>query len=124
MLVFNGVAPSNPTMFVPKAVGSNSTHKRRQRAGSDESVKPPKAKRPRSAPRQESIEPHPGTSGEVQHESALGEPNPMAADKASAGKQIAIRGPKKAEPRDDGFEGSGVLVRGSLLPSLKEIGFG
>lgn len=111
-------------MFVPKAAGSLSTQKRRQRAGSDESVKPPKAKRQRSALRHETGAPLPDVSGEAQHESALGESNHMAADEAGPGKQIAIRGPKKAEPPDDGVEGAGVLVRGPFSLACKGIRIG
>lgn len=102
-------------MFVPKAVGSQSNPKRRQRAGSDDSVKPPKAKRHRSALRQGSAEARSDADGEFQLDSALDESNQITGDKTGAGKQIAIRGPKKHEQRDDGFDGAVVLVRGPLL---------
>lgn len=103
-------------MFVPKVAGSQSHPKRRHRV-SDESVKPPKAKRQRSALRQENAELHPDAAGEAQRESALDESSQITTDKAGIGKQIAIRGPKKAEQRDGGFDGAGVLVRCPCLPS-------
>lgn len=115
-------------MFVPKTTpsltGSSLNSRRRQRTGSDESVKPPKAKRQRSVLRQDNLHSQNAveetlfTPSEYQISAELNEFNSMAADRASKEKQIVVRGPKKTE-QDDSPNGTIVLVREFLLLSLK-----
>lgn len=102
----------------PSLTGSFSNPRRRQRTGSDESVKPPKAKRQRSVLRHDDLgnqsqdavsEAQPRFS-EYQ---TLAEPdgsNSIPADRASMERQIVIRGPKMADQRDNNLEDEAILV--------------
>lgn len=120
-------------MFVPKAPSSSAssapTSRRRQRSESDDSVKPPKAKRQRSALRQEERQSHRSVqaSGETQRK-PQGQPAPVApegsgersSDIAGAEKQIVIRGPKEPADRDADLDDEAVLVRRPALPLPSE----
>lgn len=116
-------------MFVPKTTPSltvsSVNSRRRQRTGSDESVKLPKAKRQRSNLRQDSnlhtqnaAEEAQFTPSEHPISAELNEVNSIAADRANIEKQIVIRGPKRNE-QGDGLNGTIVLVREYLLFSLE-----
>ncbi|RJE22048.1 Nuclear pore complex [Aspergillus sclerotialis] len=121
-------------MFVPKATASlalsSVNSRRRQRTGSDESVKLPKAKRQRSTLRQDNLhsqnaaEEAQFTPSEYQISAELNEVNLIAADSANMEKQIVIRGPKKTE-QGDVLNGTIVLSKSdfyvvSQLPGLPD----
>lgn len=115
-------------MFVPKAPSSSAdsapNSRRRQRSGSDDSVKPPKAKRQRSVLRQDERQSHRGVRalGETQRKSQ-GHADPTASESSGertsdiggAEKQIAIRGPKEPGDQDGGLDDEAVLVRQPAL---------
>lgn len=96
-------------MFQPRTTGSVENSKRRHRAGSDGSVKPPKAKRHRTL-RQEKGESSPDIAGDVQQESELGE----VAGMPESGKPMVIRGPRKAGKQGGCSDDTVILVRGPL----------
>lgn len=95
-------------------------NRRRQRADSDDSDKPPKAKRQRSALPHELSE-KPGLSRELQHEhqehSILGQEDAsrsMTPSESGIQRKIAIRGPRNLEQQHDS-DGTIILVRYARL---------
>lgn len=97
-------------MFVPKSTARNP--RRRQRTGSDDSVKPPKAKRQRSILRQRDDSP----SEQVNHDTDLVEPvasvslddiNPLD---STIDSHFHPRSTKTNDGPKDGLEGAHLLV--------------
>lgn len=102
-------------MFVPKATARNP--RRRQRTGSDDSVKPPKAKRQRSVLRQtEGSPPDVSLSRDHGHElAAPARPNDhddVTGDRMAAESHLPIRNTKPSEGLAHDIEGTVVLVSG------------
>lgn len=114
-------------MFVPKA-GGRST-RRRQRTSSDDSVKPPKAKRQRSVLRRPDESPSDSNLGRELAKRAT--PTPPNVDTASTDQtntelQLAARAAKQGDGPGTNNEGTIVLVGDShvfarsLMPSISK----
>lgn len=111
-------------MFVPKATGSLLNPRRRQRTGSEDSVKLPKAKRQRSILCQDNLQDNlrsrdavseaQPTSSEFRTVAEPDEFNSITVDGPSIEKQLVIRGPKKTEQRDVSHDGTVILVSDSI----------
>lgn len=89
--------------------------RRRQRNGSDDSVKLPKAKRQRSALRKDTFEPvgSPRSEdiAEAQHPDYAVNLSTLDTEAVNADlKELSIRGPKKSEKRPDRSDGTVILV--------------
>ncbi|KAE8144623.1 Non-repetitive/WGA-negative nucleoporin C-terminal-domain-containing protein [Aspergillus avenaceus] len=122
-------------MFVPKAALSSTTSlrnpRRRQRTSSDESVKPPNAKRQRSALRQGSCDLRTNDLGDNQEPSSqlipatLNNINSTAPENVILQDNMPIRGPKRTEREDDYSDGTLVLSKTDFysvvqLPTLPD----
>lgn len=111
-------------MFVPKAVGPGARNpRRRQRTGSDDSAKPPKAKRQRSVLRQVDDSASDANldrenGGEVARLTISTSPNSyddVIVDQMGAESHLPIRGNKQSEGLQNDMAGTVVLVSGPLL---------
>ncbi|KAL1965172.1 hypothetical protein VTN77DRAFT_6085 [Rasamsonia byssochlamydoides] len=124
-------------MFATDVVTVHSTSslrnpRRRQRTSSDDSVKPPKAKRQRSALGQDTFDPP--VVAEVEDGEQVSQPVQQSAAVPESGiapngdvfqRHLALRGPKKAEKPGDTVDGTVVLSRNdyyivSQLPALPD----
>src|ERR1700743_3829077 len=96
-------------MFVPKAAapGARNT-RRRQRTSSDDSVKPPKAKRQRSVLRQKD-----GSPSDAQLAGLpLSGPSDVTTDPMESEFHLPLRGSKQTEGLKNDMEGAILLVSG------------
>lgn len=108
----------SPDVSVHPNVASLRNPRRRQRTSSDDSIKPPKAKRQRSALRQDTFEPPydanvNGLAGPANGDVSLNGHAPEEVPPANGGvssKDLALRGPKKQERRGERGDGTVVLV--------------
>jgi nuclear pore complex protein Nup133 len=103
-------------MFVPKTAAASRNPRRRQRTSSDDSVKPPKAKRQRSVLRQTGDSQATGFNHEQLEVaepsiSALPSDHEVAATPIGAEAHLPIRSAKQPEGSTNDAEGTVVLVR-------------
>ncbi|KAL1983543.1 hypothetical protein VTN96DRAFT_10203 [Rasamsonia emersonii] len=123
-------------MFAPDVTAHTTSSlrnpRRRQRTSSDDSVKFPKAKRQRSALRQDTFDPPDvATLGDGEHvsessqQSASVEESGITSSEDVFQRQLTLRGPKKTEKSGDNVDGTVILSRNdyyivSQLPSLPD----
>lgn len=117
---FSSLLPSHSLppkkMFVPKTAATSRNPRRRHRTSSDDSVKPPKAKRQRSVLRQAG-DSQPASLNHEQREvaepsiSALPSDHEVATTPIGAESHLPIRSAKQPEGPSHGAEGTVVLVR-------------
>lgn len=119
-------------MFVPKALSSAASQRnprRRQRTNSDESPKPPSAKRQRSNLRQNDLVPasqilnnnHAKLEFQERQQSTLSNEGVAISETAHIHRNIPIRAVKRSEKREDEAEGTVVLVSGSRSLSCLQV---
>lgn len=116
-------------MFAPDVTAHTTSSlrnpRRRQRTSSDDSVKFPKAKRQRSALRQDTFDPPDvATLGDGEHvsessqQSASVEESGITSSEDVFQRQLTLRGPKKTEKSGDNVDGTVILVGPPLALSF------
>lgn len=104
-------------MFLPRSAGSQRNPRRRQRTSSDDSVKPPRAKRQRSTLGQKAPDSSSENLADRLRNDAPDHPTPITdetedtfSEGPAAHNQLPIRSLKKAEKREDDIDGTVLLV--------------
>ncbi|GAB1215955.1 hypothetical protein ATERTT37_005153 [Aspergillus terreus] len=103
-------------MFLPRSAGSQRNPRRRQRTSSDDSVKPPRAKRQRSTLGQKAPDSSSENLADRLRNDAPDHPTPITdetedtfSEGPAAHNQLPIRSLKKAEKREDDIDGTVLL---------------